>query len=230
MHPSTARYHRNGGLGSRDSSGWFFVLIDSGMAILYLQAFLEGPKEKLQPPPSKDTLVEWLKSRWQNFKAWKHNRTLSRLDKIDKALGYLQTIVATLALLCLLIGVVLNAKANADMAQAYVHVSQLPEASTLTVTVSNTTSTTSGSLTCATPHCTITEVASQPITVQASASANVTYVRMVEQAELDLRAAQDAWSIKAQFDNAGTVLLVAFLFLVPIRWIAKKKRPHRTAS
>jgi hypothetical protein len=117
------------------------------------------------------------------------------------------------------------------MAQAYSRVSQIPETSTVTVTViasTATITTTNSSSTCTVHPCNYTEVVTMGLTFSASASANVTRVKMVQEAQALLRAAQEASDAKMQFDNAGTVLLVLFLFLTSIKWIAQKKRHDRT--
>jgi hypothetical protein len=125
-----------------------------------------------------------------------------RLDKLDKALDRLQTIFAVAALVCLVIGYYYDG-------QIYSYLSQAPETRTLTLSPASTNSTGS---TCTISPCTYNETLSQPITVEATLSGNVTHIAAQ-------RAAQTAWYWKTQFDNAGTVLLVAYLFLLGIRGI-----------
>jgi hypothetical protein len=126
-----------------------------------------------------------------------------QLDNLNKVLDYLQTILAVLALVCLVAGTYYNS-------QIYTYLSQAsePETIILTVTVANTTT----SSTCTVPPCSYTAILTESIGITATLSGNVTHIEAQ-------RKAQAAWYWKTQFDNVGIVLLVAYLIVFGIRGI-----------
>jgi len=127
------------------------------------------------------------------------------VDRADKVLSHSQTILAVMALVCLVAG-------SCYDSQVYTYLSQAPEppeTRTLTVTVASTISTNS---TCTIHPCTYNVTLTERATGRESLSGNVTHIAAQ-------KAAQAAWYWKTQFSYWGTVLLVVYLVVLGIRGI-----------